>query len=82
MREQEARVLPGVLEFRASGTDGVGTLVGYASVFGNLSENLGGFREQGGPAAFNKSLGDRAPVVARFNHSDDQLSWARPRPVR
>lgn len=63
MREQETRVLPGVVEFRASGTDGVGTLVGYASVFGKLSKNLGGFREQVDPGAFNKSLGDRAPVV-------------------
>ncbi len=44
---------------------------GYASVFNRLSENLGGFVEQVGDSAFNKSRGDGWPgVIARFDHEN------------
>jgi HK97 family phage prohead protease len=72
MREQELRSLPNPVEFRAS-EKGIGTLVGYGAVFMRLSENLGGFVEQIDPAAFNKTLRDGGPVVARFNHEDNFL---------
>lgn len=72
MREMETRNLPGVVEFRAS-EKGIGRLTGYAAVFGKLSQNLGGFVEQVASGAFNKSLKDRAPVMARFNHENNFL---------
>lgn len=72
MRELELRSLPFRVEFR-EGDKGIGTLAGYASVFNRLSENLGGFVEKVDPAAFNKTLRDAGPVVARFNHEDNFL---------
>lgn len=60
------------VELRAVG-DGPGTLVGYAAKFNRYSQNLGGFVEQIAPGAFSKSLGDRAAVVARYNHDDNYL---------
>lgn len=73
MRDTELRHMPGAVELRASETGGPGTLIGYASVFNRLSQNLGGFVERVDPDAFNKSLSDGVPVVARFNHKDDFL---------
>lgn len=72
MREMEMRNLPGRVEFRAADS-GAGVLVGYAAVFNKRSQNLGGFVEVVDPAAFNKTLADAGPVVARFNHNDDFL---------
>jgi HK97 family phage prohead protease len=70
MLEQETRNTPGQVEFRA-GAAGLGTLTGLASVFNKRSQDLGGFVEQVHPFAFRKSLADKVPVIARFNHSDD-----------
>ena len=42
-------------------------------MFGKRSQNLGGFVEMVDPKAFSKTLGDKNPVVARFNHNDDYL---------
>lgn len=72
-RDTELRNIPGAVELRASTSGGPGVLVGYASVFNKRSQNLGGFVEQVDPDAFNKSLADGVPVVARFNHKDDYL---------
>lgn len=72
MRDTEQRAITGAVELRAS-DNGPGTLIGYASVFNRLSQNLGGFVERVDPDAFNKSLSDGVPVVARFNHKDDFL---------
>lgn len=72
MRDIEQRQVSGAVELRAS-SDGPGVLVGYAAVFNKRSQNLGGFVEEIDPKAFNKSLADKVPVVARFNHKDDFL---------
>ena len=68
----ERRHLARPVEFRATAT-GPGTLFGYASVFMRYSQNLGGFVEQVDPLAFNKSLADGNPVIARYNHDDNFL---------
>lgn len=73
MRDLELRSLPGRVELRASERGGIGVLAGYASVFNKLSQNLGGFVERVDPTAFNKSLADGLPVVARFNHENNFL---------
>ncbi|WP_166789727.1 HK97 family phage prohead protease [Cryobacterium fucosi] len=72
MHEIEKRNTAQPVEFRASDT-GAGVLTGYAAVFNRYSQNLGGFVEQVAPGAFNKSLGDATPVIARYNHNDDFL---------
>ena len=77
-RELEIRTAAHAVELRA-GTSGLGVLAGYAAVFNRHSQNLGGFVEQVDPAAFNKSLADGVPVMARGNHSDAMLlgtTWA------
>lgn len=72
MRDLETRHISRPVEFRA--VDGaLGTLTGYASVFNRLSQNLGGFVERVDPAAFNKSIADQVPVLARYNHDDNHL---------
>src|SRR5690625_1625951 len=68
----------GPVELREGGS-GIGQLSGYAAVFNRYSQNLGGFVEMVDPAAFNKSLADGVPVIARGNHDDAYLlgtTWA------
>ena len=61
----EVRSVPGTVEVRAR--DGGGsTIAGVAAVFDTLSENLGGFREQIKPGAFDKT--EMKDVRGLFNH--------------
>lgn len=71
-REIEKRHITLPVEYREAG-NGLGVLSGYASVFNKLSQNLGGFVERVDPGAFNKSLADHVPVLARYNHDDNHL---------
>lgn len=48
-------------------------LVGYAAVYGALSEDLGGFREQIRAGAFDASLAAGVDVRALFDHSTDKV---------
>lgn len=64
--ERRAFVVEG-LELRAS--DGGGQrLVGHAAVFNQLSDDLGGFREQVAPGAFADAIANKDDVRALFNH--------------
>jgi len=61
----ECRNYSSAVEIRQA-DDGNATLVGLAAVFDSLSENLGGFREQIMPGAFDDA--DMSDVRGLFNH--------------
>jgi len=72
MGDTERRYTPGPVEVRAA--DGGQRIAGYASVFGKLSRNLGGFVELVTPTAFNQARMLQWPgVVARYNHDSSML---------
>ncbi|HWU23082.1 MAG TPA: HK97 family phage prohead protease [Nocardioides sp.] len=68
----ERRVVAEPVEYRANGS-GPGQLHGYAVKWMRLSQDLGGFVERIAPETFNKSLADKARVIARYNHDDGAL---------
>lgn len=61
VRMREVRVV------REDGDEGPRRIEGYAAVFGEWSEDLGGFREQIAPGAFKKTI-QESDVRALFNH--------------
>ena len=60
-----------ISELRAD-ADG-GTIQGYAAIFDDWSEDLGGFREIIRAGAFKKTIKDGADVRALFNHDPNLL---------
>jgi hypothetical protein len=59
-------------EFRATETDGVKRIAGYAAVFDKWSDDLGWFREKIAPGAFAEALRTSDPL-ALFNHNSDMV---------
>jgi phage head maturation protease len=73
MSDAERRFTSVPVEIRA-GRDKQNTIGGYAAKFMRMSENLGGFKEQIAPGAFNRSASMGWPdVQARYNHDDNML---------
>jgi HK97 family phage prohead protease len=68
--ERELRHRAGVIELRAT-DDGSKRIGGYAIVFDELSENLGGFREVISPSAVDSV--DFSRTVALFNHDSSKV---------
>ncbi|MEV7671002.1 HK97 family phage prohead protease [Streptomyces sp. NPDC088752] len=71
---KETRSLSAPAEVRANGD--TTTMRGYAYRFGELSHDLGGFRERIAPGAGMASL-ERNDVVATFNHNMDRVLGRR-----
>lgn len=71
--ENERRIFSSELtiETRESGADAGKKLKGHAAVFNKLSSNLGGFREQIAPGAFDGVLDN--DVRALFNHDSNHV---------
>lgn len=72
----ERRHVSGEIELRIDGgadTPADKGLVGYAAIYGSLSEPLGGFRERLAPGAFANVLGRSPDVRCVFNHSDNAV---------
>lgn len=61
------------IEFELRGAEGPkpGTVVGYAAVFDKLSHDLGGFREQIKPWAFDGAMGGEHHAL--FNHDTSKV---------
>jgi HK97 family phage prohead protease len=68
----QRRQAPSKVDMR-SGDSGGYTIVGHASVFGSLSENLGGFREVIQSGAFTLVLSKRPDVRTLVNHDPNLL---------
>lgn len=69
--ETERRVFPN-LELRVDGSADKPKITGYAAVFDELSEDLGGWFERIRPGAFTKTLKE-ADVRALFNHNPNYV---------
>jgi len=72
MAEREVRTLAVRPEVRADGDGGRPRIVGTAIVFGEPSEDLGGFREIIEPGALTEAL-ERSDVRVLFNHNPDLI---------
>jgi len=59
------------------GSGSVGTIVGYAATFNELSLDLGGFRELIAPGAFKASLGRGDDVRALVDHNPERIIGRR-----
>lgn len=72
IKELERRYIPPTEIRITREADLAPRIVGHAAVFNQLSEDLGGFREQIAPGAFTEAL-EKDDVRALFNHNPDHV---------
>src|ERR1035437_3165994 len=71
-RELRLHVTPQKFEIRKN-SDGSRSISGYAATFGDLSQDLGGFREKIQPGAFSQSLKSNPDVLCLYGHDTNQI---------
>jgi HK97 family phage prohead protease len=71
-REVRVYTAPQKFEIRRN-ADGSRSISGYAATFGDLSENLGGFKEVIRAGAFKQSLIDNPDVLCLYGHDHNQI---------
>ena len=71
-REVRVHVAPQRFEIRQN-ADGSKSISGYAATFGDLSEDLGNFREVIKAGAFKQSLRDNPDVLCLYGHDDNLI---------
>jgi HK97 family phage prohead protease len=72
IKEIRLRLAPQKFEIRKN-ADGSRSISGYAATFGDLSQDLGGFREKIQRGAFAQSLKDNPDVLCLYGHDDNQI---------
>lgn len=72
IKELERRYVPSTEIRIMREADHAPRIVGHAAVFNQLSEDLGGFREQVAPGAFAEAI-EKDDVRALFNHNADHV---------
>lgn len=70
--EVRVRLAPQKFEIRQN-DDGSRSISGWAATFGDLSENLGGFKEVIRAGAFKQSLIDNPDVLCLYGHDMNQI---------
>jgi HK97 family phage prohead protease len=70
--EIRVRLAPQKFEIRKN-ADGSRSISGYAATFGDLSEDLGNFKEIIKAGAFSQSLINRPDVLCLYGHDDNQI---------
>jgi HK97 family phage prohead protease len=74
----EQRIARGIeIREAKAGSGSVGTIVGYAAKFNELSLDLGGFREKIAPGAFKASLARGDDVRAFIDHNPERIIGRR-----
>ncbi|HEY1647485.1 MAG TPA: HK97 family phage prohead protease [Terracidiphilus sp.] len=71
-RELRLHVARQKFEIRKN-ADGSRSLSGYAATFGDLSQDLGGFKEKIQRGAFKQSLKNNPDVLCLYGHDDNQI---------
>jgi len=72
MKDFESRIFAGQ-EVRAGESGDEMALVGYCATFNTLSHDLGGFKEQIAPPAFDRAMRDKHDVRFLLNHDPNKI---------
>ena len=73
--KREVRVITDAAELQLRTVKGqaLPEITGYSAVFGQLSDDLGGFRERLGPNTFDRTLLERPDAIKAFHNHDSNI---------